>query len=121
MSANKYEEWINKWLENNNPYLKCEEASKLMKLSFPELTRVRGHVLTEHGERPHWWLIDENLNIIDPTASQFKVIGGYIPWDESQPEPTGKCPNCGDLCYDYSSVCSDKCGIEYAAYINKSW
>jgi len=113
----EYYNWISEWLKNNNPNLKCKEATEEMKNSFPELIRIRGHVLTEHGERPHWWLTDENKNIIDPTKSQFKLIAGYIPWDESQPEPTGKCPNCGEMCFDYKTLCSEKCEIEYAAYV----
>jgi len=88
-----------------------------MKNSFPELTKIRGYILTEHGEQPHWWLVDSNGIIIDPTATQFKAIGGYFPWDESQPEPTGKCPNCSELCYDYHTLCSEKCEIEYKAYV----
>ncbi len=33
-------------------------------------------------------------------------------------EPTGMCPNCGGLCYNHASVCSDACGNEFAAYLN---
>jgi hypothetical protein len=117
----EYQVWINNWIENNNPYLKCREATDLMKGTFSELRRIRGHVLTEHGERSHWWLVDEENNIIDPTKSQFKLVAGYVPWDGSQPEPTGKCPNCGGLCYNYHTLCSDKCEIEYKAYVSKPW
>ena len=113
----EYQQWVNNWLRNNTPHLKCKEATEEMKITFPELKRIRGHVLTEYGERPHWWLVDENDNVIDPTSTQFKIIGGYDAWDESQPEPTGRCLNCGELCYDYKSVCSDQCAIEYKVYI----
>ncbi|MFA4870908.1 MAG: hypothetical protein WC623_22105 [Pedobacter sp.] len=116
----EYIEWIRKFLENNNPKRKCKEAVNAMNLQFPELMKVRGHVktiLSENNE-PHWWLVDTDRNIIDPTSSQFLVIIEYIPHDETQPEPTGKCPNCGNYCYNYSSVCSDKCGEEYKRYFN---
>ena len=33
----------------------------------------------------------------------------YIPWDESEPQPTGKCQNCGEYVYDFNYFCSDAC------------
>ncbi len=98
---------------------RCAEATLAMSAAFPELTRVRGHYQCwVWGERQHWWLVDPNGEIVDPTANQFPSKGGgvYIPWDESQPEPTGVCPNCGDYCYNGQSCCSEACGISYAAY-----
>jgi hypothetical protein len=44
------------------------------------------------------------------------VVVGYFPRDESEPEPTGKCPNCGDLCYNGQTCCSDACHSAYVAY-----
>lgn len=119
----KYSEWIDVYLLINDPRGHCAEATEMMKKSFPELLRVRGHVVTAFSPqpRPHWWLIDPTTHeIVDPTESQFLCILQYLPHDESQPEPTGKCPNCGSYCYNHSSVCSDKCGEEYKAYIESS-
>lgn len=113
----KYEEWI----EQNvvEPYGQCREKTLEMLEAFPELFRVRGHYMCLiWGEREHWWLVDPQGVIVDPTKSQFpsKGIGEYVPWDESQEEPTGMCPNCGGLCYGGNCCCSERCGIEYAAY-----
>lgn len=43
-------------------------------------------------------------------------IAFYEPLNESDPEPTGKCPNCGAYCYDSGTCCSEECDREYAAY-----
>lgn len=117
----EYMVWITEYLKNNDPKLRCKEATGDMKQQFPELIKVRGHVIgaLNNTQRPHWWLIDPiTQEIIDPTESQFLMILKYIPHDETQPEPTGKCPNCGEYCYDYSSVCSDECAEEYKRYLN---
>jgi len=115
---NKYEQWIKDNVTET--YGKCSEVTLRMQKAFPELIRVRGHYYCyAWGEREHWWLtLDEK--IIDPTSSQFpsKGFGDYIPWDESQPEPTGKCPNCGEYCYEGRTLCSEDCEISYMAYIN---
>ncbi len=112
----------NEWIQNNvtESYGTCKEVTLKMQEAFPELRRVRGHYYCAiWGERGHWWLIDENGNIVDPTKAQFpsKGIGHYDEWDESQKELTGICPNCGDYCYDGNSVCSEACHISYASYI----
>lgn len=112
-----YRDWIAaNVLEVDN---KCAEATLAMLEVFPELTRVRGHYYDfALGERPHWWLTDPEGNIVDPTAAQFPSGGRgvYVPWDESQPEPTGRCPNCSELCYDGNYCCSPECSRSYAAY-----
>lgn len=118
----KYKIWIAKNVpkECRN---QCAKYTEQMDKAFPELTRVRGHYYCAfQGERQHWWLIDEEGEVVDPTASQFpsKGIGFYDIWDETQEEPTGKCPNCGDYCYKGRHVCSDSCEVSYIAYINNS-
>jgi hypothetical protein len=96
-----------------------------MKEKFPELRPCRGQVLLSNlWERDHAWLVTPEGHIVDPTESQFKqeyYSGGakivmYYPRDESEPEPTGMCPNCGGLCYDGGTCCSDECHRAYAAY-----
>ena len=67
---------------------RCAEATLAMAAVFPELTRVRGHYLCwVWGEREHWWLVEPNGEIVDPTADQFPSKGGgvYVPWDEASP------------------------------------
>ena len=117
----KYNLWIS---ENvNETYGKCAELTLKMQEAFPELTRVRGHYYCyTWGEREHWWLFDEeNQQIVDPTVDQFpsKGIGEYMPLDESLPEPTGMCPNCGEYCFEGNSMCSENCEISYMAYLNQ--
>lgn len=106
-------------------YGKCAEATLAMEERFPELTRTRGYYLDLFwGPREHWWLVDQQGRIVDPTCLQFPTrgTGEYQPWDEAQPEPTGRCPNCGDLCYNNQTCCSENCHIEYAAFCRQgSW
>jgi hypothetical protein len=114
----KYDDWISENVDET--YGKCAELTLEMQEAFPELTRVRGHYYCYvWGEREHWWLLDEET-VVDPSADQFpsKGTGLYVPLDESQPEPTGKCPNCGDYCYTGKSLCSENCEISYLAYLN---
>lgn len=90
----------------------CKEASAKMKEDFPELKRVRGHVYTP-VEYQHWWLTTENGDIVDPTKHQFDIIIEYAERDESEPEPTGKCFECGDFCFANKNFCSEDCETSY--------
>ncbi len=120
----------NLWIEDNYPngetaYLKCAEATKKMIEVFPELKRVRGlaSVREPHDmpptRTPHWWCVDPQGNIVDPTAHQYPTeIISYEEADETKGPPTGKCPNCGGLCYNGDYLCSDKCSKEYLDYLN---
>lgn len=117
-----YEEWILKNVEGDG-YLECEQYSAKMAADFPELTRVRGHYfcLLDNILHPHWWLVDQGKKIIDPTRQQFPCRGNsgyYIEHNESDPEPTGKCPNCSGCCYDNKYCCCEQCEKEYVAYCN---
>jgi hypothetical protein len=91
-----------------------------MQQQFPELTRLRGHILLASGDyRTHWWLKDQEGNIIDPTIGQFKIrIVEYIPWKEGSPEPCGKCMCCGEWSYFEPHACSEKCVKELNRYYN---
>jgi hypothetical protein len=114
----KYADWIVDNVQDTG-YGQCKEITQKMAADFPELTRVRGHYYCwAWGERAHWWLVDPNGTIIDPTAQQFpsKGKGEYLPWEEGSPEPTGMCPNCGDPCYDGQTCCSESCAQAYVAY-----
>lgn len=44
-------------------------------------------------------------------ATRWKAVG---------PEPTGKCPNCGELLYDAAQVCTDKCARELTEHLENT-
>lgn len=106
-----------KWIQENYPTpesarLQCEEATKKMAETFPELKRVRGlaHVLEPYGlpptKTPHWWCVNVYGYEVDPTGHQYPTcILKREPVDESKGEPTGKCIECGDLAYNGSNFC----------------
>lgn len=120
-----YQEWIDKNVPED-PTGKCAEVTEAMQEVFPELNRVRGHyicplcVFSSTPIFPHWWLVAPDGQVIDPTAAQFpsKGSGVYEPHDESEPEPTGKCHECGNYCYDGNFFCCENCEISYMAYMN---
>jgi len=113
----KYEQWIEQNV-SDNCIGQCAEITTAMMVAFPELRRVRGHHYDAiWGRRQHWWLTTPDNIIVDPTASQFpgRGSGEYCEWDEGKPEPTGKCMNCGDYCFDNKIVCSPGCEAELMA------
>jgi hypothetical protein len=114
----KYQEWIQKNVEGTGKG-KCLEVAQKMLAEFPELILVRGHYIDGKYRLPHWWLKTADDEIVDPTAAQFFTKGllDYEEWDESKPEPTGKCPNCGGYCYDNNYCCCKKCEEDYHNYI----
>ena len=116
----RYSDWVA--ANVTEAYGRCAEVTNAMAASFPELTRVRGHYHCPiWGERAHWWLVTASGLVIDPTKQQFpsQGTGEYVPWDESQEEPTGKCPNCGGLCYGEEAFCSHQCGREYVDFVKR--
>lgn len=112
-----YKDWIVAKLATGSPYGRCDEWTREMQLAFPELRRERGHYLDViWGPREHWWLIDDAIadddaggDVVDPTAEQFPTrgCGIYSTLDPNAPEPTGKCPECGEYCFDGRSFCCD--------------
>lgn len=119
MVEQKYKDWIQQNVSET--YGRCAEVTEIMSVVFPELIRVRGHYYCPSwGQRAHWWLVTDRGVVIDPTAEQFpsKGLGLYQQHEESDPEPTGKCPNCGAYCYNSEELCSPKCQYEYVAYCN---
>lgn len=98
----------------------CRERCLIMQDLFPELKMVRGHVLFRGRPgkpEPHWWLVDTEDNILDPTINADIHLTSYEPHDESDPEPTGKCPNCSGYCFNGETCCSERCHNEYVAYV----
>lgn len=121
-----YQEWIKNspYATQQGAYGQCKDATKEMAAAFPELTRVRGHYYCHiWGEREHWWCETPDGKIVDPTKAQFPSggFGEYEPWDESQPEPTGMCPNCSGYCYNGETCCSAECHDAYVAYCMLPW
>jgi hypothetical protein len=101
-------------------YGKCLEVTLAMLEAFPELRRVRGHYQCPlWGERSHWWLVDQDGTVVDPTVRQFPShgIGEYVPWVDGDPEPTGKCPECGEPVYNGATFCCKSHAQSYMAYI----
>ena len=99
----------------------CRVVSQQMADVFPELRVVRGHYVDcLIGRRPHWWLVAKDGEIVDPTAIQFAPCGDYEEWDESRPEPTGKCHHCGEPVYDQSAFCSRKCREKADVFMRES-
>tara|TARA_R110000803_G_scaffold32357_2_gene71378 strand:- start:5188 stop:5559 length:372 start_codon:yes stop_codon:yes gene_type:complete len=114
---NVYSQWISSNVTET--YGQCGNVTAAMQAEFPELTRVRGHYYClAWGQRQHWWLVDIQGNIVDPTSDQFpsKGTGQYEPWTEGAQEPTGKCHNCGELHYESGICCSDDCARDYSAF-----
>lgn len=117
----KYTNWIAQYnTEHPNTTLVYKSATDEMIETFPELNQIRGHVIStkRFDQVPHWWCTDSEGSILDPTEKQFGQVIAYYPHDESLPEPTGKCPNCGEYCYNGNTLCCKTCEEEYLAYLN---
>lgn len=96
---------------------KCKEFSEALCAEDPSLTLVRGYYYCHIWDRqePHWWTVNAEGEIIDPTAKQFpsKGTGEYIPFDG-----TYTCENCGKIvaeaqmvpCGNYPT-CSNQCAM----------
>ena len=104
----------------------CAQATLLMQKEFPELRRVRGHYYCYvWGERGHWWLVDPDGKVIDPTAMQFpsQGKGEYVEWVEGAEEPVGKCLNCGEVVYASKApshnFCTLACDTAYVSFLNR--
>lgn len=113
-------EIVNTWINSNltgDPYMKCDEWTKIVLERFPELIRVRGHYCCPYADkRPHWWLKTKDGITIDPTKRQFDdngMFGEYEEWDESQPEPKGICMECGEISFWNQNICSKECEIRF--------
>jgi hypothetical protein len=124
----EYEEWINKYVAENNGNVeyRCASASAEMIKHFPELKRERGWVFAKMAhelmpyEHQHWWCSDAEGNVIDPTASQFVYLSNYEIYNEEKhgPLPTGKCHDCGEYVYNNASFCDEVCESRTMIYLN---
>ncbi len=63
---------------------KCKEFCEELIKNDPSLTLVRGHYdCWSWGMQAHWWCVDKEGKIIDPTVDQFLKphVGEYIPFN----------------------------------------
>lgn len=130
-----YDEWTRAYLARfarpEHCYGKCKEAVDKMARAFPELRKVRGHVLSAPpwGRRQHWWLETMDGLVVDPTAAQFPAIEAYEELIEGvTPVQVGRCMSCGkpimsrdpasmlDVRHS-TSLCSDECADAYGRYV----
>lgn len=113
----KYQAWV---VENvTETFGKCKEITHAMVKAFPKLTRVRGfYMCADWGKRAHWWLVDAEGKVVDPTADQFPSQGTseYAQWIEGSEEPTDKCMNCGGYTYGAKRACSVTCAEALEKY-----
>lgn len=116
----KYLRWIDVHVDLAAK-LQCREVSEAMANAFPELTRVCGHYVAPiDGMRPHWWLIDADKRVIDPTRHQFQSEGAgeYV---QLEKPPIARCQNCGEPFFDDASYpfCCDACADETVDSLNE--
>ena len=116
----KYFEWIIDYERRvGNVANLCSSATLEMQQAFPELIRKRGHIIIPLSNRrpEHWWLVAPDGTIIDPTEIQFVFIIEYLERNEAEPEPIGKCIQCGRYVYPgapSSNTCSEACNDKLA-------
>lgn len=89
----------------DNAMARCVEACEAMQKDFSELTIKKGVVYSETNpdnyspihfkEYPHAWLEDQRGNLVDPTISQFELIGVARYREAVGEGPFLKCMGCG--------------------------
>lgn len=103
---------------------------------FPHLKRVAGFYgapedvwLNDPDEEiyrtEHWWCVDTDGTIVDPTAEQF-MHGDFVytPFDEAKHRiKIGRCMECGDDIFGLKaegpkSACSEECTERLTEYYN---
>ena len=97
---------------------KCKEACEELVAKDPSLTMVRGHYWCPiwNSDEPHWWCVDPEGNVVDPTKLQFPSVGagyytpfsGYINCEscgagvvEEEAYIVGNHTYCGYTCYGH--------------------
>ena len=104
----KYKDWIAKNILDTADGL-CLEWAGLMAQKFPELTLVEGAVhFHGYDSEGHFWCVDADGEIIDPTVGQF----GDIPIQYEfirHPAQTGDCIICDAPTYLDNKCCSVPC------------
>ena len=105
----RYSEWIGiHYPTRESARLQCAEATSAMVAAFPELRRVRGHVVMGLDFVPHWWCESGGGVVVDPTVHQWSATP--VMYDEHEGEdPHGKCVNCGAWLYMSVDGASYRC------------
>lgn len=109
-------------------YAACNSFTTKFVKKFPHLKRQAGfygsgRVAGSPGSE-HWWCVDVDGTIVDPTAAQFLPGGVYTPLDPSKHDvKLGRCMNCGADIYGKISdgskcVCSQDCADALENYYN---
>jgi hypothetical protein len=73
-------------------------------------------------QKPYMGFVD------DLSLKEYKISGMCQSCQDSafgKPDlpdglPTGKCPNCGNMCYNHDQMCSKRCEVSYMAYLNSN-
>ena len=104
----------------NDNYLtyrgRCKEFCEELIENDPTLTLVRGHYWCPiwNTMEPHWWCINSNGDIIDPTKLQFPSVGygEYIPFDGYV-----TCAECGkEVPEEEADIQGNYCFCSYTCY-----
>lgn len=144
----EHEKWIVDYLAARPqtggwPYLRgaCTSATEQMAAVFPELRRQAGYA----NGAEHWWLVDQDFNIVDPTVMQFfaptsKTLEAmiaetsYEPFKPGDEVRVGRCMECGGPIYGVvqalddprpklpkgasTNACSEECSEALCAHYN---
>lgn len=100
---------------------KCKEFSEALVASNPSLKLIRGYYhCPVWGKQAHWWCVDQDGKVVDPTAKQFpsRGLGEYEEFDGFV-----ECAECGKkireekaiLTSNYA-VCSDRCAMSLVGF-----
>lgn len=102
----------------------CKRLSEEMVEAFTDLRLVKGHVHCPEpwGKRGHWWLVDRDGVIVDPTRGQFTHgVLRYEEYEEGQPVRLGVCMDCGTAIWGLPgprpTFCSKACEATYVAWM----
>jgi hypothetical protein len=98
----------------------CHAFCKIFAERFG-LTIVSGFYVLDDYPHEHWWCVDADGNIIDPTSQQFREGGSYSPAAEKKYKmQTGTCPECGMALYEGDGdFCGEECFASYSAYVTR--
>lgn len=116
------QEWIGNYVKRcGGPQRtrgKCMDAAQEMASVFPQLRVEKGHVESANGREAHWWCVDTDGSIVDPTRGQFHGVVEYEAFQEGDEVRLGRCMECGDEIWGQPSrglqcICSDACAIAF--------
>ena len=92
----------------------CVEMTRLMVQVFPELQIARGIVWSEYNadnykkyfkQYLHQWCVDPDGNIVDPTVSQYFLLGQLV-YEEKDWTHAKSCIGCGQY-HDGYAYCGN--------------